>query len=853
MSDYDVIKQLEKELNREIKKIYEIKWDCNGYFMNRNKQITGLGLNGYEINNIEIIFLELKNLTHLYLSQNQINDIANIKNLKNLTHLNLSENQISDISPLNDFKNLTRLDVKYNRISDISHIKNLKNLKRLDINNNPIKELPTWITDFNMNIQWKNYVYEEGFISFFENPLQTPPIEIVKQGKEAIRNYFQQLKEQEDDYLFEAKMLILGEPGAGKTSMAWKIKDENCVLPHEDKTTRGVEVEQYYFPLLKDDFPNFKHPEKMEGRNFRVNLWDFGGQEIYKATHRFFLSNRSLYALVADSRNEDTDFNYWLHIVEMFGGESPLIITLNEKHQRKRNIDIDTMRKRFTNIADVKNVDFAEKDKTRLKELKKAIRFYITQLPHIGSPVPSKWTIIRDAIDNDFRNTITIEEYLDICKKNGISKTEDAFVLSSYFHDIGVFLHFQNDELLRKTIFLKPNWATSAVYKILDHKLLNKKNGKFTKNDAKKIWKDGEYKLVQDELLKLMQKFFLTYEIDDSGEFIVPERLNPISPAYDWNKEANLFLSYKYDVFMPKGIMSMFIVRKHKYITNQEHVWRRGVVLCRGETFAEIVESYDSRTIKIRIHGKNRRDFMTIITEELDTINAQYEKMKVDKLIPCNCDTCNAAKQPYFFGYDKLKRRLENSKYEIECEISYEKVNIRRLMSEVIYDEKYVYNETKTISASENRGRGKVFVSYSHNDKDWLEKIQTHLKGLENEGISVNLWDDTKIKPGMKWKGEIEKALKASKVAILLVSAEFLASEFIKTNELPGLLKAAENDGATILPLILKPCRFSSNKKLSDFQAVNDAKKPLSTLKEHEQDEILVNLTGRIAELMSES
>ena len=83
------------------------------------------------------------------------------------------------------------------------------------------------------------------------------------------------------------------------------------------------------------------------------------------------------------------------------------------------------------------------------------------------------------------------------------------------------------------------------------------------------------------------------------------------------------------------------------------------------------------------------------------------------------------------------------------------------------------------------------------------------------------------------------------------MSTDFLASDFIRKGELPHLLKAAENNGATILPLILKPCRYTKHKKLSEFQAINDPKKPLSKLTENEQDEILVDMANRIAELMT--
>lgn len=133
--------------------------------------------------------------------------------------------------------------------------------------------------------------------------------------------------------------------------------------------------------------------------------------------------------------------------------------------------------------------------------------------------------------------------------------------------------------------------------------------------------------------------------------------------------------------------------------------------------------------------------------------------------------------------------------------------------------------------------RSHIFVSYSHADREHLRRLRVHLRPFEREG-TVEVWADSKIVPGSNWRQEIKKAIDKAAAAICLISADFLASDFIAENELPPLLQGAADQGVEILPVILKPCAFTDIKELAVFQAVNDPSNPLVGLEECEQEKV---------------
>lgn len=124
--------------------------------------------------------------------------------------------------------------------------------------------------------------------------------------------------------------------------------------------------------------------------------------------------------------------------------------------------------------------------------------------------------------------------------------------------------------------------------------------------------------------------------------------------------------------------------------------------------------------------------------------------------------------------------------------------------------------------------------------------MQVHLKPLVRDHNFV-LWDDIQIKAGTKWKQEITKAIQNAKVAILLVSADFMASDFISSNELPPILSNEKERGTIILPVILTKSWFSEDENLSQYQAANDPSRPLNKLSRARQEEILHEISKTIS------
>jgi len=146
----------------------------------------------------------------------------------------------------------------------------------------------------------------------------------------------------------------------------------------------------------------------------------------------------------------------------------------------------------------------------------------------------------------------------------------------------------------------------------------------------------------------------------------------------------------------------------------------------------------------------------------------------------------------------------------------------------------------------------KIFISYSHKDKAWKDRLVTHLGILQRQGV-LEIWEDRRIQAGEEWLPEIERALHDAGLAILLISADFLTSRFIMDKEVPVLLARRQQQGVRLIPFIVRDCAWQQVDWLRSLQAKPQDGRPLANGTDAQIDTDLAELTRDVAKLVSET
>ncbi|MGL5082956.1 MAG: leucine-rich repeat domain-containing protein [Microcoleaceae cyanobacterium] len=590
--------------------------ECIGQLTN----LTVLRLGGNQITEIPEYIGQLTNLKELSLNDNPIKEIPEcIGQLTNLTQLRIGGNQIKEIPEcIGQLTNLTELSLWGNQISEIPEcIGQLTNLTELDLWDNQIKAIPICLENL-PNLK---------ALSLANNPLPiSPELLADSENPEAIFDYCRRLRGGEVRPLNEAKLLLVGQGSVGKTSLINRLIHEQ--FDQNEPQTDGLNVTEWRVHVNSKDV--------------RLNVWDFGGQEIYHATHQFFLTKRSLYLLVCNCRTseEANRIEYWLQLIQGFGDESPVIIVGNKCDEQPLDINRRALQEKYPNIKAI--LETSCQENRGIEELREAITQEIAELRNVYDLLPLSWFEVKEELERLDKDFIPYEKYVCICDRQDITEESDQEQLVKLLHDLGLVLNFRDHPILQSTNVLNPDWVTAGIYKLLsDEQLKTEGKGILTGEDLSRVLDPERYPAKRYIVLtELMKEFQLGFQVlDQPGTFLIPGLLPKEEPKETDLEGDTLEFQYHYAI-LPGSILSRFIVLSHEKIHNQIH-WRTGVMLAYREgteicNIARVKSDPEDRKIFISINGREstRRSFLAMIRDVFQSIHSSFGNLQVGEWVP---------------------------------------------------------------------------------------------------------------------------------------------------------------------------------------------------------------------------
>jgi small GTP-binding protein len=609
--------------------------------------------------------LELKNLGTL-LAFDLVEVSNEIIQLSNLRKLVLIGSKLEPFPPgICYLKNLEYLGVGYCGLKTLPpKVAQLNKLRRLNLNSNNLTSLPKEIS----------LLPELKELNVERNPLTSPPPAIVQQGIDAIKAY---LRAQSEDSTRQwvSKLLIVGEGGVGKTSLLNALQGEP--FDQSESTTHGIEIQTLDLP----------HPTESDV-TMHLNAWDFGGQEIYHATHQFFLTNRSLFLLAWNARLgfEQGKLYYWLDTIKVRAPESPVLIVATHVDERDANIPLSELRRKYPQITGY--YEISNKTGAGIEELREAIISAAEGLPLMGERWPTDWLNAANAIRSTRKTNITPNELRAVMAQHNVLD-DKAAVLARWLHELGDILYFQDDVELNDTVILDPQWVTQSISKVLVSEEVKRRIGLFTRAHMDELWSDID-PAMRNHFLRLMEKFDLSYRtLEDRDISLVVERLSHNPPEYEETWEAikghapckEMSMKFVLDTAMPAGIPTWFIARAHRFTTHTH--WLYGALFADSpeRKHLGLIQAFPhDRYVKLTVRGSLPHNFFTLLWDGLEYIFRRFPGLNIERRIPCPGHDGQPCRHE--FDLVNLQKAIERERpvLEIQCPVSLENVSVTGLL-----------------------------------------------------------------------------------------------------------------------------------------------------------------------------
>ncbi len=696
---YDVLCRIDKgeifsrEILEKIRHWESVRWNrfimIEGKLPNCMSLLSGminLDLGWTRVSDISALG-GLNSLTNLDLGWTRVSDISALGGLTNLTNLDLRASRVEDISALGGLTNLTNLDLGRTRVSDISALGGLTNLINLDLQYLELKELPEFLLD--LNIPFSDEYVKEG-INIHHTTLQNQDISIfLSNDRTLIREYYREQKEKDGSRpLNEVKVVFLGDGQAGKSLTIERLlldgeKPENF----DGDSTPGISINTKTYRIGADEIV--------------VHFWDFGGQEILHSMHRLFLTQRTLYVVFLNARDNKQDGQawYWLNNIRSFAKDAPALIIINQMDQNRNAALNETGLRDFypalsENILKISALNDSPEDFNA--QVRESIKREIDRMASVRVSFPNQWKHLMDEIQGMAENFIQAETFRKKCAGQGIELGKDIFdSIISLFQDTGVCFCSRKNAFQSDYMVLKPEWLTNAIYILVFNGRRYAKNGILTEDDClnlfredvkgeeavKRVRKDIGYEPAHVRyILDVIQNFGLLYRIDE-GRFFMLMLCDPDERDFvkDFLKRGDtLHTSFEYD-YLPVNVIHRLVVRFGEDI-RMEQVWRTGAVFDKAACGWQALVYIRQNKLEIHVKGKN---------EDLYP-GAAYSKMLSETVAAINRDMgLDAVEFVYYkwqgkeqaFEREELEGSLENGIDEVFSKLRKGKVRVRDILA----------------------------------------------------------------------------------------------------------------------------------------------------------------------------
>lgn len=735
----------------------------------RNNQISNISalenlvlIKSLLISNNEISDLaplkKLKRLQFLFSWSNNIVNIDQLQGLENLTHLDLSSNQITDISSIKFLSSIKTLFLDRNRISNISSLKNLPHITLLELSNNKVSDfrpLEKLLKSVQVRFNEDPYDNDDG-IYVYNNFSTIPPVEVIEQGNETILQYFEDAKKYDLKALNECKLIFVGDGGLGKTSLMKKIV--GLPFTHET-TTHGINKKSW------NDVINRK------GENIKVNLWDFGGQHIQHSLHQFFLTEKVIYILLLDPRN-DVNAMYWLEQIDKLGKDSEVLIVYNYKDPKDKdshnNKNFFELRKTYPKLK--MPYLLSCKDHYGFDLFKKDLIKSILNQKDLLVQYPLNWFKIKDELEKDVtikKNYIAYNEYDSICKNNNYNYEINKKNLLKQLDKIGSIVFFDKP-ILNDLQVLNPDWITTGAYSVLTSEITRNKKGHLDYNDLKEMFRE-EKSLFANERIKLKYQekdfqFILALMIDydlcvinpfKQNEYLVPCAFEGEKPKeFEKYKINSRRYRFQFDSSFEMLIMYRFMARN---ISNciKNGYWQSGIVIKdqHSSTFSLVETNQHSKIIDFWIQGDNIRGLWEVLRRDIKDIISKYSLTYKEEVLYDSKEG-----KEVFLSYDEMIDSLKNGKKNISYHPTHRISNIDVLkvidnfedsqkIVNIMNKEGQIFNVNgdfitngNTQIGGKNNTQNSYINTYSNSEK--IQELKDILEDLEDISTDNKEWQE---------------------------------------------------------------------------------------------------------------